>query len=51
MSNRSSSKQHCLVGNDRPTNSQARKRNKAENRARQDQRQAAIKEALATVPR
>jgi len=41
MSNRTGSKQHCLVGNIRPVKGAARRRNKAKARARRLARQAA----------
>ena len=48
MSNRSSSKQHGMhrVKRQQPSTSNARKRNKAACRARQQDRQVAIAEAL-----
>ncbi len=51
MSNRSSSKQHCLVGagSRRPTTSHARKRNKAKAHALQVERQEVIQAALAEI--
>lgn len=49
MSNRSSSKQHGMhrVKRLQPSSTPAKKRNKANNRAAQQSRQAAIAEALA----
>ena len=41
MTNRSSSKQHCLVGNIRPKSKAYKRRNKAKARARREARQAA----------
>lgn len=40
MTNKSTSKKHCLVGFKRPKASMAKRRNKAKARARREERQA-----------